>query len=354
MYTLGINISHNPSISLVSNGEVISFYDETRFKKQKHFDPLNITRYGLDPSLIYYHSLDKKLNNIEIDKVIIASSIAKGANIRKEYNEQKLKFEDMIFEDYTHIDYETIQHLYDNQLKKRIPNLKEIIFLNEHHLYHALNGFYFSKFDEAICVVMDGGGAQPLDEYPGFSEIESIYYINKNNIISMYKHLSCFPVRLWLSLYPGFGKRKNLTIYRNNCEYFLSNNFSDATLFAQLTRHIGLCPSNNPDEDGYNSGKTMGLAAYGNKKGFDHKDLAKKLQIKSEKNTIALLKKAMNFNNSKNIVLSGGYALNCLNNYKYVKKFPEYNFFVDPCAHDGGTASGAALFVDKYLNDYIR
>jgi len=45
----------------------------------------------------------------------------------------------------------------------------------------------------------------------------------------------------------------------------------------------------------------------------------------------------------KNIVLSGGYSLNCTNNYKYLQAFPEHQFFVDPIPHDGGTAVGCAL-----------
>ena len=46
---------------------------------------------------------------------------------------------------------------------------------------------------------------------------------------------------------------------------------------------------------------------------------------------------------STNIVLSGGYSLNCTNNYKYLQSFPDINFFVDPVPHDGGTAVGCAL-----------
>ena len=59
------------------------------------------------------------------------------------------------------------------------------------------------------------------------------------------------------------------------------------------------------------------------------------------------LKKAFTYSDSDNIVLSGGYALNCVNNYEYVKKFSEKNFFIDPVAHDGGTAIGAALWVNE-------
>jgi len=48
--------------------------------------------------------------------------------------------------------------------------------------------------------------------------------------------------------------------------------------------------------------------------------------------------------------LSGGYSLNCTNNYKYLQAFPEYQFFVDPIPHDGGTAVGAALEEWRKLN----
>ena len=42
------------------------------------------------------------------------------------------------------------------------------------------------------------------------------------------------------------------------------------------------------------------------------------------------MKKAFSYSDCKNVVLSGGYSLNCVNNYHYVKEFPDYNFFVDP------------------------
>jgi carbamoyltransferase len=77
---------------------------------------------------------------------------------------------------------------------------------------------------------------------------------------------------------------------------------------------------------------------------------AKKLQEKSFEYTCALIDKALSYSNIKNIVLSGGYFLNCVNNFKYVKKYPQLNFFVDPVAHDGGTSIGAAIF----YNDYYR
>jgi len=87
------------------------------------------------------------------------------------------------------------------------------------------------------------------------------------------------------------------------------------------------------------AGKIMGMAAYEEK--------PMQLQEHSKNYTIELLKKAFTYSDSDNIVLSGGYALNCVNNYEYVKKFSEKNFFIDPVAHDGGTAIGAAFWVNE-------
>ena len=43
-----------------------------------------------------------------------------------------------------------------------------------------------------------------------------------------------------------------------------------------------------------------------------------------------LINKAVEISGCKNVVLSGGYALNCLNNYQYLDIDPEINLYVDP------------------------
>lgn len=73
--------------------------------------------------------------------------------------------------------------------------------------------------------------------------------------------------------------------------------------------------------------------------------LAYKLQEETYKHTCRLIQKTIDMTGKNKIVLSGGYFLNCVNNYKYTKAFPEVEFFVDPIPHDAGTAIGAA----KYL-----
>ena len=106
-------------------------------------------------------------------------------------------------------------------------------------------------------------------------------------------------------------------------------------LFADMCVELGF------ENSGLDAGKLMGLASY------PEQTKPKQLQEDSKNYTIDLLKKAFNYSDCKNVVLSGGYSLNCVNNYHYVKEFPKHNFFIDPVAHDGGTAIGAALWFNE-------
>ena len=49
---------------------------------------------------------------------------------------------------------------------------------------------------------------------------------------------------------------------------------------------------------------------------------------------------------SKNIVLTGGCALNCVANYEYLKHLPkDVNLYIEPISSDAGTSIGLAKFL---------
>jgi carbamoyltransferase len=72
------------------------------------------------------------------------------------------------------------------------------------------------------------------------------------------------------------------------------------------------------------------------------KDLAHAVQQQCEDRVTVLIARAIQLANTKNVVLSGGFALNCVANYQFLERFPDVNFWIDPIAHDGGTAIGLA------------
>lgn len=316
---LGINISHNTSICQVTDGIMDFFYDEGRCSRIKHYKPelYSLNFKGLE-------SINRYVDVTKIDHVVYASFGRVGN-----------------YKDYNILD--KIQQ----QLGHPSFNFNPI----HHHVYHAECAYYLSKLDQAIVVVMDGGGSSRYSHAPFYQEIESVYYVNANNIIEKFKHLSCarykkieWPFKLVTKFKDNQFKWIFNCINEVSQEYKLmstdvkmSEELGSGNLFTVLTHKLGL-------GDGSTAGKTMGLAAYGNLDGTRPEDQARQLQEKTKHNTIKLLQQAVSYTDCKNIVLSGGYSLNCTNNYLYLSEFPDYNFFIDPIGHDGGTALGAALY----------
>lgn len=359
MYILGINISHHCSVCLIKDGEIVFFLEEERLSKIKHHNLSYILENNRNSNL--KSPLDKKIELKSISKILGYTK----------------NIDHVIFSSYSNICDTFIINVLIEQLRKNFQ-IGETHYYQEHHLYHACSAFYNSGFDRALSIVLDGGGWHFLDRYElKFYEQESSYLFDYKNITKVFKHLSHFSYSETSKDGPDF-------VYERGGDFF-SNTMSCGALFNVISTVVGFC--------GTESGKTMGLAAYGkaenvpehwfkqeDKTGIwttDSKevsesleqridlppylpmlihhspeisqtvaaDLAMKTQIETRDHTIRLIDKLTKLTGEKNVVLSGGYFLNCSNNYEYLKRFPDLNFFVDPVAHDGGTAMGAA----KYL-----
>jgi carbamoyltransferase len=64
-----------------------------------------------------------------------------------------------------------------------------------------------------------------------------------------------------------------------------------------------------------------------------------------------MLEKAYELTGRENVVLTGGFFLNCIANYQLLKS--GINLYVDPLAYDGGLAIGSAL-LEHYENTLSR
>lgn len=280
------------SYCVVEDGEVKSFLNEERLNKQKHFGPTLETFNKIEGLNLF--------KNIEFDVVALTSWID---------TENEIELSKLIL----------------NKLKYK----KYIFDRKNHHKYHAVSALYHSNLNEAVALIRDGGGAPYSNEYKLHREVDTIWNINKKEIKKIYGHYS--------------NARTNL----NNKEIKKDNSL--------LTSRIvgGYKYALYSEEAGFFSeyGQFMGLAPYAevNKK-YDNIDykavkLAHKAQTETFNETCELVEKI----NSKNIILSGGYFLNCLNNFKLVKKYTNINFFVDPIPHDAGTSLGVAVHTANYI-----
>ena len=306
--TLGINISHNCSFAYFENDILKEYYEEDRFNKIKHFNPDSPP----DPSIgfvkkcAYYYFILKKFKNINFDCVFIST-----------YDRNNDQWEQEII----------------NDILKQVT-CKKWVFNKMHHEHHAVCGFYFSKFNEALVLVSDGGGevipSSNKTKQP-YQTMESICFID-NKLKVFYKAAS--------NHRGGIEDKKNDYEFKiNETDILLTSKAIAGLKYLKYTHEAGF--KDNQE------GQLMGLAAYKNKNTNISKsilNIANKAQEETLEEKINLIKKAKKYSDCKNIILTGGYHLNCLNNFKLVKQFPELNFFVDPIPYDGGTAIGVALY----------
>jgi carbamoyltransferase len=95
-----------------------------------------------------------------------------------------------------------------------------------------------------------------------------------------------------------------------------------------------------------------GYSDYGNKElERRRRNLAYKIQNEYEDYLINLCKNALLLSDSKNLILTGGCALNCVANYKLLKTLPkDINIFIEPVSSDSGVSMGAAFELLKKIN----
>jgi len=267
---------------------------------------------------------------------------------------------------------------YSGFLRKFNPNLQVINVGHAHHIGHAAGAFYNSGFDEAAAVIVDGSGTRrEIDingdfKNPGF-ETESIFKCNYEDgikeVFSSYggnydtqrvisedtemdSAITIVKAYEAVSEYLGFGfieagKTMGLAPYgkydemipslfyngRGNKNVFIPN--YPAGAHVDHTRHLYLTLTEDPRAWHKDPSKVTDAA----------KNLAWAVQDETQTLVGDLIQKAVDKTGQKNIVIAGGYGLNCVANYYYKKRFPDLNIYVDPISHDGGTAIGLAQLI---------
>ena len=211
------------------------------------------------------------------------------------------------------------QEDFNNPFKK----VEYLDWTNDHHLFHAALGFYNSGFEDAVCISVDGAGALLNEGY----EVETIYEASypssfekldqKLVAVDSTKDLGIGFVYAGVSAYLGFGtlncgKTMGLAPYGKfnpDIPSFLIDGEIDETLWERDPSGIILKPLEHVPSVEKNELHDI------------HSDLAWRVQKDFETYMINLIKKAIDLGQSKNIVLSGGCALNCTANYEYLKHY---------------------------------
>ncbi|MFH1716806.1 MAG: carbamoyltransferase [Planctomycetota bacterium] len=352
MNILGISaFYHDSAAALVRDGEIVAAVQEERFTRTKHDSqfPTNAVEYCLRAG---------GLTAEKLDHVVF-------------YEKPLLKFERLLE---TYIAYAPrgfgqflmsiplwlrqklhLPREMDRALQKKYTG--RYVF-TEHHESHAASAFFPSPFDEAAILTFDAVGEWATGSFG----------TGRGNRIEL-THIMQFPHSLGL-LYSAFTYFTGFRV--NSGEYKL----------------MGLAPYGEPKyyqlildelidlkEDG-SFRLNMSYFPYCHKTvmvdskfeklfgGPRHEpespptqremDLAASIQAVTEEIALRAVRHVYRRTGMKNLVLSGGVALNCVANGRILREGPFENIWIQPAAGDSGGALGAALFVWYQLLDNER
>jgi carbamoyltransferase len=340
---LAINPGHNGSAALVSDGNIVYYAEEERFSRLK---------YDGNP----FRAMLQVIRNYPIDELIIGGT-----------------------SDQLDVLPWTGEDAYTALVRKFNPNVKTTKVGNRHHLGHAANAFYNSGFKTAAAVIVDGSGSYHQEKMgneedspvTGGFETESIFLCGyPTEIIPVYKRYANGDSITYDNGLKVFDDTVTITKAYEAVTDYLGFHFIEAG------KTMGLAPYGHYDENipplfiqgrgnknilrpNYPAGAFIDefrfpyLIRNGNSKEwqFDEtmvdgklKNISWHVQQETQQMVANLIQKAHDDTGETNIVISGGYGLNCVANYFYKKTFPNLNIYVDPISHDGGTALGLALF----------
>lgn len=342
-YILGINHAyHESSACLIKDGLIVAVAEEERFNRKKHAKPARIDNPDELPINAINFCLEKA--GITLAKVdYIGSSFSPTKRLRNKGFEDLVNEGDWGSDSGESLFYEKLQQVPQRLSEICGVDVEERFHWIDHHTSHAGSAYFISPFEEAAILVVDGIG-----------EIESTtLYKGKDNKIKRLKSIN-YPHSLgflWekLSEFLGFTeydacKVMGLASYGNPDRYydkirqFVKLNARDFNVDHTVARfrvkdHSGLEQILGKKREPHDELEER------------HADIAAALQRITEEILLKLAQNLYKSTGSSNLCLAGGVALNCVANSALKERSPFDNIYIQPAAHDAGTAIGAAYFI---------
>lgn len=316
MYILGINFSHDSSICLLKDGEILFYLEEERLSHEKHCMYIDKV---IDQILKYTPYVDVICYTCDTGNKKIPLLVHGDPDIETTVDKNKTRINNIDGYNLISYGYNFKNDIHYSRLQKVMKQGHTVLQmrLNQHHLTHAHHAFYNSGFEEAVCIVVDGMGSITKENY---GEVESIYQLS----------------------YPAVSKE----IYKKYKKVDDANDIGIGWLYTNTAIELGFGV--------YESGKVMGMMSYYDKEyntplGIDadkfNTDVksAYLAQSWTEHKVYELIMKSIIQTGCKNVCLSGGYGMNCVANYSFIKQLPkDVKFYVEPISLDAGHSVGLA------------
>ncbi|KOR30071.1 hypothetical protein TI03_00505 [Achromatium sp. WMS1] len=359
MSILGINcVYHESAACLIQDGKLIAAAEEERFTRKKHAKPARVDNADELPENAIAFCLEYGgLSDIsEVDFIGYSldpeERFYKNTHYRSGYN--------IPVGDYGTLEGE--RQFYQSNInverKIRAKGYHGRFFYLDHHDCHAASIFYVSGYHDSAIIVLDG-----------IAEFESSSFLKGEGIRFRRIRYDSFPNSigfLWekMSVFFGFteydaAKVMGLSSYGqlgvfkeamdqlvrvDDRGHFIIN---DSVMqlrnnnFEHIEAVFGVPKCNEPITE-----VDSNTQVYAN--------IALALQSVTEEIVVKLARQLRKETMSEHLCMAGGVTLNCVANGKLAYAQILKNFYVQPAAHDAGTAIGAAYLIWHHKLGYPR
>ncbi len=345
MKIIGISaFYHDSAAALVSDGEIISAYQEERFTRKKHDSdfPINSINQILNDNNLLLSDIDficfYEKPILKFDRLIESYISIAPRGFKSFRSAMPIWLKEKIF----------LKKSILKSLQKIDQNFEESkIKFSEHHLSHASSAFYPSPFEEAIILTIDGVGEW----------CTSSIAIGKKNFIEIKKEIH-FPHSLGLlysafTFYTGFKvnsgeyKLMGLAPYGEpKYEEIILNNLIDVKddgSFHLNQKYFGYLSDLKMINKKFEALFQQKARKVDEELTQFHMDIASSIQSVLEKIILKIGLYCKEKYKIENICLAGGVALNCVANGKLLNSGIFEKIWIQPASGDAGGSLGAAL-----------
>jgi carbamoyltransferase len=356
IYILGISAYyHDSAAALLMNGEVIAAAQQERFTRKKHDErfPTEAIQYCLDEAGIkltdvnYVVFYDKPL--IKFERLLETYLSYAPQGFRSFVKAMPIWLKEKLYLKST---LKTELSALADCSKAELPQL----MFAGHHQSHAASAFYFSPYDKAAVLCLDGVGEwATTSAWMGQgSELRPLWEID-------------FPHSLGL-LYSAFTYFTGFKV--NSGEYKLMGlapygvpKYTDIILdkildlkadgtFRLDMQYFNYCTGLTMTNDKF--AELFGGPARSPESSITQRemDIAASIQKVTEEVVLRLARTLHKETGAEHLCLAGGVALNCVANGRILREGPFKGIWIQPAAGDAGGALGAAAVIwHEYLGN---
>ena len=348
-YILGINSAYQESSAcLIHDGQIVMAIEEERLNRIKHAKPAAVN----NPHILPLQSIQLCLEKAGI-------SFQDLDHIGYSFNPEKRLLNRVLQEPCIDGDWgsESGEELFYQKLQQVTQVLSDFAGEDltrkfkwlDHHLCHAASAYFVSPYEDAAVLVVDGiGEFESTTLYHGTAnKLSKLHSIN-------YPHSLGF---LWekMAEFLGFSKYDACKIMGLASYGHYSYNYNVFKKF--IHTGLGTFEIDNDILKFRVNDFTALEELFGRRRQEDeqleesHADIAAALQKITEEIVLELAHDLYRRTKSKNLCLAGGVALNCVANGILPEHSSYENIYIQPAAHDAGTAIGAAYILWNQILD---